>query len=102
MQSLRSFITLSGHAHSSSHLWFRSSHERKKGGTGSESALVMDSRSSGHWHKLGKMDEGDLVAHNVVDIERGRTAEEDLEAGAQGRGPVGLNIAVKRGFGTEV
>lgn len=48
------------------------------------------------------MDEGDLVAHNVVDIEGGRTAEEDLEAGAQGRGPVGLNIAVKRGFGTEV
>lgn len=94
-------MSLSGHAYSSSRLWFRSSHERKKGGTGSESALVMDSPSSGHWHKLGKMDESDLVAHNVV-IEGGRTAEEDLEAGAQGWGPVGLNIAVKRGFGTEV
>ncbi len=64
----------------------------------------MEGQGSGHWQKLGKGDEGgDLVAHNVVDIGGGRTAEEeDLEACVQERGAARMNIAVKRGFGTEV
>lgn len=106
MHSLRSLLPSgSGRSHgSSSRLWSRDS---KKAGTGSASGLVMDGQGSGHWQKLGKgAESGDLAAHNVVVIAGGRTAaaaeEEDLEAGGQGRGPLGLNIAVKRGFGTEV
>lgn len=96
-------MSLSGHSNgSSSRVWSRSSNERKKRGTGSESGLVMDGQGSGHWQKLGRMDDGDLVAHNVVDIAGGRTAEEDLEACVQERGAASLDIAVKRGLGTEV
>ena len=93
MKSLRSFMSLSGHSKGSSHLWSRSSNERKKGGSDSESGLVIDGQGSGHWQKLGKMDDGDLIAHNVVDIAGGPTTEvEDLKTCVQQKDAASLDM----------
>ena len=72
---------------------------KNKGGTGSESGLVMDSKTSGKWPKLEISGVPDT---NSVEVAGGVTTEEvDLEAQGERVALAPLQIAVKRGFGTD-
>ncbi len=70
--------------------------------TGSEKALGPPAKGSGQWQKLGRTDSSDNDTRNVVDIAGGMKPEaDDLEAQQKGTRTTPLQIAVKRGFGTE-
>jgi len=98
LSSVRSFISLSSRTDSS----HRFGSEYEMGVTSSEKALVLPAKGSGHWQKLGRTDCSDNDTRNVVDIAGGRKPEaDDLEAQQKGTRTMPLQIAVKRGFGTE-
>ena len=69
-------------------------------GIGSDSGLVMDSKTNGKWQKLEISGVGDT---NSVDIAGGGANAEggDLEAQEEGVAQAPLQIAVTRGFGTD-
>ena len=69
-------------------------------GVASQSGLVLDSKGSGHWQKLGTSDVAVGDGNNVVSI-TGETRSDNRDLEAQHSGTASLKINVKRGFGAE-
>lgn len=96
VSDLRSFVSI-GSRSTGSYPSRPSGSGKNKGGMGSDSGLVMDSKTNGKWQKLEISALGDT---HSVDIAGGvKTEGGDLEAQEEGVAP--LQIAVTKGFGTE-